>query len=158
MKIQVQKRSLGKRGITLLVALLVMNVLLAVGLSISNLSYKSLRLSSSGEDTQYAYYAAEAGFECAQYHDKNVAFSNGVTEIECNGESLSVTTTTSPTSDFDVYSFTLPFLDETYCARLTVQKPDDDTGQPTIIETRGYNTCNEDAPSIVERGIRIYKY
>ena len=151
-----QKRNTSKKGITLLVALLVMNVLLAVGLSISNLSYKSLRLSSSGEDTQYAYYAAEAGFECAQYHDKNGAFSSGVTEVECNGDNRSVTISTE--SGAAVYRFQLPFLNGTYCARLTIIKPDDESGPQTIIETRGYNTCDMSAPAIVERGIRIQKY
>lgn len=140
---------------TLLVALLVMNVLLAVGLSISNLSYKSLRLSSSGEDTQYAYYAAEAGFECAQYHDKNGAFTTGVGAVECNGESLIVDE--SALADGSQYTFTLPFLGGTYCAKLTVIKPDDVAGPQTIMETRGYNTCDTSAPTVVERGIRIQK-
>jgi len=27
-----------------------------------------------------------------------------------------------------------------------------------IIESRGYNTCNLSAPSVVERGIRVFKY
>jgi len=145
-----------KKGVTLLVALLVMNVLLAVGLSISNLSYKSLRLSSSGEDTQYAYYAAEAGFECAQYHDKNGAFTSGESAVSCNGKSLPVTRT-DPVGEVR-YVFELPFLDGTYCAHLTIIKPDAENGPQTIIETRGYNTCDTSAPSVVERGIRVQKY
>jgi hypothetical protein len=152
MRFNMQQKK-GNKGVTLLVALLVMNILLAVGFSISNLSYKSLRLSSSGEDTQYAYYAAEAGFECAQYHDKDGAFSGGVdTTIECNGESLDVA------HSGDEYTFELPFLGGAYCARLIVRKPDEVGSPRTIIEARGYNTCNLSAPSVVERGIRVIKY
>ena len=143
-----------KRGITLLVALVVVNVLLAIGLSLSNISYKSLKLSSFGVDSQYAYYAAEAGFECAQYHDKAGAFKSPVqNKVECNGVEMNVSQIGS-----NVYSFTLPFLDEKYCAELQITKPKDGVTE-TIIEARGYNSCEASEREVrVERGIRVRKF
>src|SRR5690606_35873513 len=149
------------KGVTLLIAIITVNILLAIGLSLSNLSYKSLKVSSSGRETQRAYYAAEAGFECAQYWDKEGEFlSNGSqAEISCNQEEFEedVIINATPFSHPDYgsgyqYEFDVEFMDGEYCARLLVMKPTTGMYQ-TIIETRGYNTCEMDSQGIVERGI-----
>ncbi len=58
------------RGFTLFVALVVSSMLLAVGFSLSNIILKQLIFSSSGKESQLAFYAADSGAECALYWDR----------------------------------------------------------------------------------------
>lgn len=60
----------GQRAFTLFVALLVSSMLLAVGLSLSNIIMKQLTFSTSGAASQLAFYAADSGAECALYWDR----------------------------------------------------------------------------------------
>ncbi len=58
-----------EKGFAMLFAVLVSSVLLSVGVSIFNLTIKDLVLSSSGRESQFAFYAADTGIECAIYWD-----------------------------------------------------------------------------------------
>ncbi len=53
----------------MLFAVLTSSVLLAIGLSIFSLTIKELALSSSGRESQAAFYAADSGIECGLYWD-----------------------------------------------------------------------------------------
>ncbi len=141
-----------KRGFTLLLAVLVSGLLLAIGLAISNLLLKELLLSSSGRESQFAFYAADSGAECALFWDiKAGAFATSTaTAISCNGMSLG----DMGGNGYDVPStFTLDFAPEPYCAKVSVTK----SASPdrTTIESRGYNTCDTGNPRRVERAIKV---
>src|SRR6185369_14936182 len=58
-----------QKGFALLFAVLVSSVLLAIGVSIFNLTVKELALSASGRESQFSFYAADTGAECALYWD-----------------------------------------------------------------------------------------
>ncbi len=47
-----------------------MSVMLAFGLALGSLSYKQQVLASSAVESQYAFYAADAGLECGLYADQ----------------------------------------------------------------------------------------
>ena len=104
-------------------------------------------LSSYGRDSHFAFYAADSGSECALYWDvKGKAFSTTTTSsIECNRQII------ENMGGGSISTFTLNFLPDTYCAEVTVEKD----GENTIIESRGYNTCDENSRRRVERGIRV---
>ena len=57
------------RGFTLLLAALISSVVLSLGAAIYQLAVKELELSSLGRDSQYAFFAADTGAECALYWD-----------------------------------------------------------------------------------------
>lgn len=57
------------KGFTLLFAVLVSVLVLAVGASIINIALKQTILSGAGRESQYAFYAANSGLECALYWD-----------------------------------------------------------------------------------------
>jgi hypothetical protein len=57
------------RGFTLFIAIIVSSLLLSVGFSLSNIIFKQLIFSSTGKDSQIAFYAADSGVECASYWD-----------------------------------------------------------------------------------------
>lgn len=83
------------KGFTLLIAVVLASVAAAVTLALTTLAYKSLVLSSAAQESQFAFYAADAALECLLYHDSSNYPPNQVTptfpftsspgdkEIEC---------------------------------------------------------------------------
>ncbi|MBI4123249.1 MAG: hypothetical protein HY458_02750 [Parcubacteria group bacterium] len=72
-----------QRGVTMLLALLVISVALTVSLGVSNLVLGELLLSTSGRDSQIAFYSADTAVECALYWELvEQAFDQG-TSIRC---------------------------------------------------------------------------
>lgn len=58
-----------EKGFTLLFAILVSVLILAVGTSIISIALKQVILSGAGRDSQFAFYASNTGLECALYWD-----------------------------------------------------------------------------------------
>ena len=58
-----------RRGFTLLLSALISSIVLALGTSIFVIAQKQLTLSQVGRDSQFAFYAADTGAECALYWD-----------------------------------------------------------------------------------------
>src|SRR3989344_3569012 len=58
-----------RRGFTLLLSALIASIVLVLGASIFQIAQKELTLSSIGRDSQFAFYAADTGAECALYWD-----------------------------------------------------------------------------------------
>lgn len=139
-----------RRGFTLFIAVLISSLLLAVGLAIFNITLKELILSSTIRDSQFAFYAADGGTECALYWDRQQnAFSTSSPEnqIVCSGASIPITIVGF------VRTFTLDTLqNDNRCSVITVTKT---YAGSTTIESRGYNTCDPGNSRRVERGIRV---
>lgn len=151
------------RGFTLLIAVLIGSLMLSIGFAIFNFAFKELILASSAKESQIAFFAADAGLECALYHDQQVpaggAFRRGGTgpegSIECAGENLSIilSTATVDGEGADTRSFRWDFGSRG-CVDVTVYKFQD-VGRTTI-EARGFNvSCAVDDPRKTERGLRI---
>jgi len=139
-------------GFTLLYSVLVTSLLLAIGIAILNISVKEVILSGSSRDSQFAFYAADAGIECALYWDiKHRSFATSTTAIiNCGGDEFPpVGKKISPF----VSEFTMRFLPQDYCAKVTVEKFE--SPSRTEIESRGFNTCDENNPRRVERALRV---
>lgn len=54
-------------GFALLITLIVVSVVVAIGLSVLDLSIKQVRLSTNAKDSEIAFHAANAGMECARF-------------------------------------------------------------------------------------------
>lgn len=65
-----------QKGFTVLYAVLVSSLVLAIGVSIFNIAFKQLVLSSQVRESQFAFYAADSGLECALYWDFQYANSD----------------------------------------------------------------------------------
>ena len=57
------------KGYALILSIVVSSVVLSIGLSLLNIVQKELILSATGRDSQFAFYAADSGVECALYWD-----------------------------------------------------------------------------------------
>ncbi|MCW9054434.1 MAG: pilus assembly PilX N-terminal domain-containing protein [Candidatus Pacebacteria bacterium] len=139
-------------GFTLLLAVLIAGILLAIGLAIFNITIKGLLLSSSGRDSQFAFYAADTGAECALYWDqKQDSFATSSTaSISCNRASI----VDVGGLGYDVPSI-FQFEVDGFCTIVSVTKKE--THPRTKIESKGYNTScgNTENPRRIERAIRV---
>ncbi|OGZ32608.1 MAG: hypothetical protein A3H02_01795 [Candidatus Niyogibacteria bacterium RIFCSPLOWO2_12_FULL_41_13] len=67
-----------KNGFLLLLAVLIISIILSLGLGVGNVVLNQIKLSGAGEDSQIAFYAADAGAESALYRDlKQNEFPSG---------------------------------------------------------------------------------
>ncbi len=162
-----------KNGFVLVLAVLLSGVLLSIGITIFNLTFKELMISSSGRESQFAFYAADTAGECVLYWDiRHPGYSNSVfatssgstligTEsgILCNKQDITDPSTgwdanagwdiTGITSTGATTVFDMKF-DNGSCATVTIIK----NSGATQIDSRGYNICTTN-PRRVERGLRI---
>lgn len=66
-----------EKGFTLLFAIFVAILVLSVGASIISVALKQSILSSTGRESQYAFYAANSALECALFWDLNPGAAGG---------------------------------------------------------------------------------
>lgn len=146
------------RGFTLLIAVLVSGILLALGFAIFNIASKELTLSSSGRESQFAFYAADSGIECALYWDyQQDAFSDTTPlQPECAGAPVTnYLVSYDPFSDTytTTFGFALGATVADPCVDVTVTRNYSPTR--TVIVAAGYNTCVTTNPRRIERAIRV---
>jgi hypothetical protein len=177
-----KSKKMDARGYTLLFAVLVSALVLGVGVSILNIARKELLLNSSARESQYAFYAADTGYECAVYNDLGVpssAFSTSspAASVQCGTASgvtplfTSASTMAGPggtTGKAYVFTFYIPIAGKA-CTIVQVTKDykfvnaSVGTVDTTQISSRGYNNswnstthdCTNTNPTTVERALLI---
>jgi len=156
-----------KQGFVILIAVLISSLVVSLGAFIASIALKELALSSSGRQSQTAFYAADAALECALHQDLRVqpfAPNNsipGPTFIRCDGRDFAIDTTiadgNSAQTFFD-FSFTIPGETDLLSpyARVRVTKEDIGTvNDKTIIEAQGYNIQDTTRNTRVERALQV---
>lgn len=141
-------------GYTLLFAVLIASLVLSIGLSVFNISMKEFILSSAGRESQFAFYAADTGIECALYWDFQQAAFSSTTQantIRCLG--LDRVVGGVLLGEESRFTLTFPPPEE-YCVEVVVVK-EDVSPRRTRIEARGRNSCDPTYGRRVERAIRV---
>lgn len=167
-------------GFTLLFASLVVSLILSVGLAVASITLTQLTLSSAGRESQFAFYNADSGIECALHYEYNVPRDDDTpffsstddsppdNSIECAGQTIVIDTNdvSRPDSNPNSTTTTTFFVNQPGAScekdepsfQVKVQK------SPSIqypgatnvkIDSRGYNTCDETNPRRVERGLFV---
>lgn len=137
------------RGFALLIAVIFMSVMLAFGLALSSLGYKQKVLASSVTDSQYAFYAADAGLECALYADQKLdtfaigaaapPADQGPPAAVCEGLSPRRSAWVAPWSaEKIIVSNRFDLEGGTRCVDITMYKPSA-SNQSTYIFAQGYS-------------------
>ena len=157
---------------TVFIAISIMAVLMFVSFAVLNITIKGTLFATSGRDSQVAFFAADAGLECALYWDSKFDPSKFATStpstISCGNNTISTNSQIIPTNpsqysfiggggngnptsifyfDFNTGNNQLP-----YCAIVSVTK---NTNGTTYIKSKGYNTCDTNNMRRVERGIEV---
>lgn len=76
---------LQKRGSVMLLTLILTTILISIGMGISGIAMKEIRLSSIGTESGLAFYAADTGVECALFWDIQRPFAIGSGHNKTNG-------------------------------------------------------------------------
>ena len=132
-----------KHGFTLLLAVLVISVALSVSLGASTLVISQLAISRDARESLEAFYAANAGIECALYWDIQYKFDENppgvsafdplnvsTTEIECNDADNphffvggpAVTCVSNDVPCTDGRTVISNFIVDNQCVEITVEK------------------------------------
>lgn len=163
-----KSNQLPHNGFVILFTILISSIIMVIGLGIFSIALRESILSGSAREAQYAFYAADAGVECALYGqtitpDTSNPFFGSGNSFECGATNGSPNTVTSigpaPMFTFDV------MVDRTIgtCAHVTVMDgAASPLGNPTRrILSQGYNLCdpntskpvNPPDPRLVERDL-----
>ncbi len=156
-----KEKPLATKGFTLLFAVLISSILLAIGIAIFDITVRELKLSSAVRESQYAFFAADTGIECAIYWDYQGAFVPGANgDISCGGQTITVTAAPSYGSPA-TFSAALPTSNRCVIATITKTQLAGDPGGGipvrTAIVARGYNVpCADVATDVntIERALR----
>ena len=117
-----KKSTASQSGFTILLAALVASLVLALGIAVFSIAQKQLILSSTGRNSELAFYAADTGAECALYWDmRRAAFDPllPVTPLTCDGNAAIAVGNTGASYPI---SYTFSFDPNTYCVQVTVTK------------------------------------
>jgi hypothetical protein len=173
LKTQNQKKKTRSSGFTLLLAALVASIALSLGTAIYSIVSKELTLSSIGQDSQYAFYAADTAAECGLYWDNrsdihpntfatSSADNGSAATLTCDGQTVPITVAasslTAATSTFEINLFTDVSIG--YCADIAVGKSFNSGthAESTLIIANGYNVnCSQvdTAPNALQRTVQL---
>ncbi len=143
------------RGFALLIAVIISSVALAIGAALAAIAYKQILLSSTATDSEYAFYAADSGIECALYWDQQsdaFDYAAPFATITCGGSALTLTQV-SKTAATSTMSFHWVQESGAHCADVTVAK---NTNGNAAFYSVGHNTCDTSNPRLTERGMEAY--
>jgi hypothetical protein len=149
-------------GFTLYYAVLVGSLILVIGASMLNLSLKELTLTGTLKESELAFFAADAGTECALYWDlrgyvsgtdnkkvfpasndpSSFSYNGDVSQVKCNGNtSLGAVFDTTPPVLTDWATTTFSYnVNDIYCTVIRVVKHVNVDGTiSTAIQAKGYN-------------------
>src|SRR3989344_7542730 len=76
------------RGIALVISVIIVSIVLAVSIGVSNIVSTEISLSNTGRQSQLAFYAADAGVDCAIYWD-TVHNGNGMNKNDRSAFAIS---------------------------------------------------------------------
>ncbi len=155
-------------GYAILFAVIMIGIILAISIGLSDIAYKQLVISSVANDSQLAFYESDTATECALYENFIPPASTGVLEfssatptspISCgvdnNGAnySMNVAYSTDGSSN-NTYILTPSNSAWTTsiepCFTISVLKS---ASGATTIAAKGYNMCDKTNPQTVEREI-----
>lgn len=148
-----KQKNVPERGFTLIIAVVLSSVTLALALALLDVAYKQVTLAFAAKNSHQAFANADSALECALYYDqKDDLFGYGKTSgsVTCNGRTETVTFNQVPAIRTRTYTLTCAGGGES--ARVTIYKWSDAS---TAIYANGYNSCSSSDVRRVERGVKI---
>lgn len=145
-----------QKGFALLIAILTASIVLAIGISILNIALKGFLLSTTVRESQTAFYAADAGIECARYFDFSEngghRFERGSPSgpmrcmggnvFQVNDDTNTVHTAIGNNNFGATEGFQIEWGDPEICARVYVTKYRNDSGTVSMPDGKGgTETC-----------------
>lgn len=165
------------KGFIILISVIVVSVILTLSIGILNITLRELILANIEKESLKAFYAADAGVDCVFHHDvlSPNTYSSPLspsskwpldgTTVDCMGASLHVgpygtagytdTGYTIVGDEHVTYLGNIAIGNGTCATVLIRKKRETAFEESTVIEARGYNTCDTNHPRRVERALRL---
>lgn len=167
-------------GFTLVLSIFLSTIVLTITLSMMQLLYKQLTLSTADRESQIAFFAADTGMECAYYWDFRADLNGSTTQSifqsinplavplgtlspSCGGQNIytqqgptgeTAFDRTRTTANEDITVFFMTNINNTQaCSYVTVKK--NKNTATTSIESHGQNRCITGDLRRVERAIQF---
>lgn len=176
----IYKKNTSQQGFTLIISIFLATIVLTITLSMMQLLYKQLTLSTADRESQVAFFAADSGMECAYYWDFRGDISGSSTGSifsgtnsatvaglapSCGGKNIYTTTgpgtpaetafdTSATTATEDITTFYMTGLAGTNACNYVIIKKNKITAT-TSIESHGQNRCISGDLRRVERAIQF---
>ena len=163
-------KSSNSTGFAILYAVLMVSIVLTISLTLLDISYKQLILSSINKESKLAYYAAVSALNCVTYWDKafnnsnyypfgsfdsNLSFISANKPIRCADTTILISPPVSSGPEH-IFTFTIEFDGDSY-AEVKVIKTDGvlvvGTPPTTRIKVDGYSTSDLNNPRRVQRSL-----
>lgn len=154
------KQNVSRRGFALVFTVLIVSLILALAMTIADISYRQALLSNLARDSQVAFYQADAGLDCGMYYDFTLnAFPKYSTSkdyvppdtskpLTCGKQTLLYDASQSA-RDHYVY---IPQNVTGPCFTITFDKTD---SFKKVVEGDGYNLCGAPNPRQVQRTLTL---
>lgn len=130
-----------QKGFVILFTIIIATIILMIGLGIFSVATRQTVLSGTAREAQYAFYAADAGVECALFADGlltgAITYTNTSDPFDCGASILSV----DGDGVSDPYTFDVDISNDPAdrsCAHVTVFVV---PGQRKRVIAQGYNMC-----------------
>jgi Tfp pilus assembly protein PilX len=167
-----------KEGFTLIISIFLASIVLTITLSMMQLLYKQLILSTADRESQIAFFAADTGMECAYYWDFRGDLSGSSTGSifssansgtvsglapTCGGKNIYTQTgpggevafdTSATNAIDDITTFYMTNIASTTACNYVIVKKNKTTAT-TSIESHGQNRCTAGDLRRVERAIQF---
>lgn len=142
------KETKKNKGFVILFAVVISSIILSLTLGVANVALKEIKFGTSARETNYSFFAADSGIECALFNDKPpTAFPlpGSPTAIDC-ASTLPTFVSSNPGGDptginGGTYTFYVTNLGTigTNCSKVTVLKTKSGTDVLTTGIAKGYN-------------------
>jgi len=160
------------KGFVILFAVVISSIILSITLGVANVTLKEVKFSTSAKETNYSFFAADTGIECALFNDKPPSafpLPGSPTAMNC-ASALPTFVSLDPIGDptginGGTYTFYVTGLGTTgaNCSKVTVLKTKSGTDVLTTGIAKGYNVdgsynnCNLSTlnASRIEREIKV---
>jgi hypothetical protein len=146
--------SVYEQGFALFYVIIMISIISTIAFGLASITYKQKFLSSLSYDSQAAFYAADAGMECALFYNTAIFAQNGA--INCYdiapdnfGQFLTLTKGSTNT----IWKSSIR-KETCFSVELNVPTPPADP-RPSFI-AKGYNTCQQNQVRYIERTLRAY--
>ncbi len=144
-----------QKGFVILFTILISSIILMIGFGIFSIATRETILSSTAREAQFAFYAADAGVECALYYQTHFpqvfdgahnGFSGAMpgSVPSCGMANLDGTGGYGTSSNPEQFDIMVDSVQKT-CAHITVYDQDPTTRR---IISEGYNICSLDSNGI----------
>jgi hypothetical protein len=153
-----------QKGFVILFTILIATIILMIGLGIFSIATRETVLSGTAREAQYAFYAADAGVECALYaesHGMLPAGGGSSFTFDCGSIPVVVGAAQGIYGNPFMFDVLVDGPKKT-CAKVTIFDASTDSGAPARrVISQGYNICDTQGkpmtknPILVERDLDI---